>query len=164
MKARRFAFLGLCVALSMILSYIESLIPPLVAVPGVKVGLPNLIVTFMLYRFGFKETAAVSLIRVVLVSILFGSVVSMIYSLVGAALSLAGMILLQKSEKFSIVTVSVVGGVLHNIGQIITAVLIMETAQLIYYLPVLLISGSIAGMVIGLTASLIVKRMESVKI
>lgn len=164
MKARRIAFLGLCVALSMILSYFESLIPPLVAVPGVKVGLPNLVMIFMLYKIGPKETVAVSLVRVVLVSILFGSVVSMIYSLVGAALSLTGMILLKKTGKFSTMTVSVVGGVLHNIGQIITAMVIMETSQIVFYLPVLLISGSIAGVVIGLTASLIVKRMERVKL
>lgn len=164
MKARRIAFLGLCVALSMILSYFESLIPPLVAVPGVKVGLPNLVMIFMLYKIGPKETVAVSLVRVVLVSILFGSVVSMIYSLVGAGLSLTGMILLKKSGKFSILTVSVVGGVLHNIGQVITAMAIMETSQIIYYLPVLLISGTIAGVVIGLTASLIVKRMERIKL
>ena len=164
MKARRIAFLGLCVALSMILSYFESLIPPLVAVPGVKVGLPNLVMIFMLYKIGPKETVAVSLVRVVLVSILFGSVVSMIYSVVGAALSLTGMILLKKTEKFSTMTVSVVGGVLHNVGQIITAMVIMETSQIIYYLPVLLISGTIAGVVIGLTASLIVKRMERIKL
>lgn len=164
MKARRIAFLGLCVALSMILSYFESLIPPLVAVPGVKVGLPNLVMIFMLYKIGPKETVAVSLVRVVLVSILFGSVVSMIYSLVGAALSLTGMILLKKTGKFSTMTVSVVGGVLHNIGQIITAMVIMETSQIVFYLPVLLISGTIAGVVIGLTASLIVKRMERIKL
>ena len=164
MKARRIAFLGLCVALSMILSYFESLIPPLVAVPGVKVGLPNLVMIFMLYKIGPKETVAVSLVRVVLVSILFGSVVSMIYSLVGAILSLTGMILLKKTGKFSTLTVSVVGGVLHNIGQVITAMAIMETSQIIYYLPVLLISGTIAGVVIGLTASLIVKRMERIKL
>lgn len=164
MKARRIAFLGLCVALSMILSYFESLIPPLVAVPGVKVGLPNLVMIFMLYKIGPKETVAVSLVRVVLVSILFGSVVSMIYSLVGAILSLTGMILLKKTGKFSTLTVSVVGGVLHNIGQILTAMAIMETSQIIYYLPVLLISGTIAGVVIGLTASLIVKRMERIKL
>ena len=156
--------MGLCVALSMILSYFESLIPHLVAVPGVKVVLPNLVMIFMLYKIGAKETVAVSIVRVVLVSILFGSVVSMIYSLVGAALSLTGMILLKKTGKFSTMTVSVVGGVLHNIGQIITAMVIMETSQIVFYLPVLLISGTIAGVVIGLTASLIVKRMERVKL
>lgn len=151
----------------MILSYVESLVPPLVAVPGVKVGFANLVTIFMLYKVSAKETIAVSLIRVVLVSILFGrfgSVLSMIYSLVGAALSLAGMIVLKKTKWFSTVAVSVVGGVLHNVGQIIMAIIIMETSQIIYYLPVLLISGTIAGVLIGVGAALIVKRLERVKL
>lgn len=164
MKAKKIAFLGLCVALSMILSYFESMIPPLVAVPGVKVGFANLVTIFMLYKVTAKETVAVTIIRVVLVSILFGTVLSMIYSLVGAALSLIGMILLKKSGLFSTVTVSVAGGVLHNIGQIITAIVIMETSQIVFYLPVLLVSGTIAGVVIGLAASLIVKRLDKLKI
>jgi heptaprenyl diphosphate synthase len=164
MKPRKVAFLGLCIALSMILSYVESLVPPLVAVPGVKVGFANLVTIFMLYKVSAKETIAVSLIRVVLVSILFGSVLSMIYSLVGAALSLAGMIVLKKTKWFSTVAVSVVGGVLHNVGQIIMAIIIMETSQIIYYLPVLLISGTIAGVLIGVGAALIVKRLERVKL
>lgn len=164
MKAKKIAFLGLCVALSMILSYFESMIPPLVAVPGVKVGFANLVTIFMLYKVTAKETVAVTIIRVVLVSILFGTVLSMIYSLVGAALSLIGMILLKKSGLFSAVTVSVAGGVLHNIGQIITAIVIMETSQIVFYLPVLLVSGTIAGVVIGLAASLIVKRLDKLKI
>lgn len=163
MKAKKVAFLGLCIALSMILSYFESLIPPLVAVPGVKVGFANLVTIFMLYKISTKETVAVSFIRVVLVSILFGTVLSMIYSLVGAALSLLGMVLMKKSKLFSTVTVSVAGGVLHNIGQIITAIVIMETSQIIFYLPVLLISGTIAGVVIGIAASLIVQRLDKLK-
>lgn len=162
MKTRKVAFLGLCIALSMILSYVESLIPPLVAVPGVKVGLPNLVIIFMLYKVSVKETVAVSIIRVVLVSILFGNVLSMVYSLAGAALSLLGMILMKKW--FSKIAVSVAGGVLHNIGQIITAIIVMETSQIIFYLPVLLISGTIAGVLIGVGASLIVKRLERVKL
>ena len=93
MKPKKVAFLGLCVALSMILSYFESLVPPLVAVPGVKMGFANLVTIFMLYKFSAKETVAVTIIRVVLVSILFGTVLSMVYSLAGAALSLIGMIL-----------------------------------------------------------------------
>ena len=99
MKTKKVAFLSMCIALSMILSYFESLIPPLVAVPGVKIGLPNLVMVFMLYKIGWKETAVVSIIRVILVGILFGTPLSMIYSLVGAALSLIGMILLKKIIK-----------------------------------------------------------------
>ena len=163
MKTKKVATLGLCIALSMVLSFIESQIPPLVAVPGVKVGLPNLVMVFMLYKIGWKETAIVSLIRVVLVSMVFGSVVSMAYGLVGATLSLIGMILLKKTKLFSTIAVSVAGGVLHNIGQIAVACVVMGTAQIVYYLPVLLISGTIAGVVIGFVAGLLVKKLDKLK-
>ncbi|MBQ8259428.1 MAG: Gx transporter family protein [Clostridia bacterium] len=164
MKTKRVAFLGMCIALSMILSYFESLVPPLMAVPGVKVGLPNLVMVFMLYKIGWKETAIVSILRVILVGILFGTPLSMIYSLVGATLSLIGMILLKKTNLFAPVTVSVVGGILHNVGQIATACFVMDTAQIAYYLPVLLISGTAAGVVIGIVAALILKRLEKMKL
>lgn len=164
MKTRRVAFLGMCIALSMILSYFESLVPPLMAVPGVKVGLPNLVMVFMLYKIGGKETAIVSILRVILVGILFGTPLSMIYSLVGATLSLIGMILLKKTNLFAPVTVSVVGGILHNVGQIATACFVMDTAQIAYYLPVLLITGTIAGVIIGIVAALILKRLDKMKL
>ena len=164
MKTKKVAFLGMCVALSMILSFVESQIPPLVAVPGVKVGLPNIVMVFMLYKIGAKETAIVSIIRVILVGFLFGTPLSMIYSLVGAALSLIGMIILKKTNLFAPVTVSVVGGILHNVGQIATACFVMDTAEIAYYLPVLLITGTIAGVVIGFVAGLVLKRLEKMKL
>ena len=164
MKTKKVAFLSMCIALSMILSYFESLIPPLVAVPGVKVGLPNIVMVFMLYKIGAKETAIVSIIRVILVGLLFGSPLSMIYSLAGAALSLIGMIILKKTNLFAPVTVSVVGGILHNIGQIATACFVMDTAEIVYYLPVLLITGTIAGIIIGYVAGLILKRLDKMKL
>lgn len=164
MKPKRVAFLGLCVALSMILSYFEGLVPPLVAVPGIKIGFANLVAVFMLYRVSSKETVAVSMIRVILVNVLFGTAMTLIFSLAGAACSLVGMILLKKSEKFTPVAVSVVGGVLHNIGQILTAMILLETSQIIFYLPVLLISGTVAGVVIGIIAAVIAKRLEFIKL
>ena len=164
MKTKKVAFLSMCIALSMILSYFESLIPPLVAVPGVKIGLPNLVMVFMLYKIGWKETAIVSIIRVILVGILFGTPLSMIYSLAGATLSLIGMILMKKTNLFAPVTVSVVGGILHNVGQIATACFVMDTAQIAYYLPVLLITGTVAGIIIGYVAALILKRLEKMKL
>ena len=164
MKTKKVAFLSMCIALSMILSFVESQIPPLVAVPGVKVGLPNIVMVFMLYKIGAKETAIVSIIRVILVGFLFGTPLSMIYSLVGATLSLIGMIILKKTNLFAPITVSVVGGILHNVGQILTACLVMETAEIAYYLPVLFISGTIAGIVIGYVAGLILKRLEKMKL
>ena len=160
---RRVAFLGLFIALAMILSYVESLIPPLVAIQGVKIGLPNLVIMFMLYRIGSREAITVSLIRVVLVTLLFSSAMSMAYGLAGAALSLSGMMLLKKTNLFSCITVSVVGGVLHNIGQIAVAILITGTKQLVLYLPVLLISGVIAGVAIGICAGLLIKRFEKLR-
>ena len=164
MKTKKVAFLGMCIALSMILSFVESQIPPLTAVPGVKMGLPNIVMVFMLYKVGAKDTAIVSILRVILVGILFGTPLSMIYSLAGAALSLIGMILLKKTNLFAPVTVSVAGGILHNIGQIATACIVMETAQIAYYLPVLFISGTVAGILIGLTAAMILKRLDKMKL
>lgn len=163
MKTKKVAFLGLTIALSMILSFVESQIPPLVAIPGVKAGLANIVMVFMLYRVSVKETAIVSLVRVILVSLLFGSVMSLAYSLVGAALSLIGMALIKKTGLFSPIAVSVIGGILHNIGQIAVACFVTETAQIVYYLPVLLISGTIAGVIIGIAAGIVVKRTEKVK-
>lgn len=164
MKTKKVAFLGITIALSMILSFVESQIPPLVAVPGVKAGLANIVTVFMLYRVSIKETASVSLIRVILSSLLFGSVMSMAYGFAGAVLSLIGMALLKKSGLFSPIAVSVAGGVLHNIGQIAVAIFVTETAEIAYYLPVLLISGTLAGIVIGAAAGIIVKRTEKLKL
>ena len=144
----------------MILSFIESQIPAFVAVPGVKVGLANIAVVFALYKLGWKEAVAISLVRVVLVSMLFGSLASMFYSLAGAVLSLIGMGLLKMSGKFTEIAVSVTGGILHNIGQIAMACLILETDVLRYYLPFLLLSGTVAGVVIGVISAIMVKRIH----
>ena len=160
MKAKKTAFLGLAIALAMILSFVESQIPALVAMPGIKVGLPNLVMVFLLYRVGWKETIVVSIIRIFLTSLLFGNMQTLTFSIAGAVLSLAGMILLKKTNWFSCITVSIVGGLLHNIGQIIAACLWTQTAQIAFYLPVLLVSGTVAGTVIGIASDIIVKRSE----
>ena len=160
MKAKKIAFLGLAIALAMILSFVESQIPPLAAMPGVKVGLPNLVMVFLLYRVGWKETVTVSIIRIFLTSLLFGNLQVLTFSIAGAMLSLSSMIVLKKTGWFSCITVSIVGGLFHNIGQIIAACLWTQTAQVAFYLPVLLVSGTIAGTVIGLASGIIVKRSE----
>ena len=164
MKTKKVAFLGLFISLAMILSYVESQIPPLAAVPGVKIGLPNIVMVLLLYKIGAKETVIVSLIRIFLVSLLFGNVQTMTFSIAGAVLSLAGMILLKKTNWFSCITVSIVGGILHNVGQIIAACFWTNTAEIAYYLPVLLVSGIIAGAVIGIVAGIHVKRLEKWKL
>lgn len=160
MKKSRVAFLGLFTAFAMILSFVESQIPTFVAIPGIKLGLPNIAIIIILYRFGWKEASIISLLRVILTSLLFGTVLSMLYSIVGAVLSLVAMILLKKF--LSTVTISVIGGVCHNIGQILVAILVTETQQLLYYLPVLIISGVIAGIVVGIIAALSVKKIEKI--
>ena len=160
MKTRKLTTLALTTAVAMVLSFVESQIPAFVAIPGVKIGLANIAVVFALYKMGWKEAVLISLVRVLMISILFGSVASLMYSLAGAILSLLGMGLLKKIDKFSEVAVSVCGGVLHNIGQIIMASIILETAALRYYLPVLMLSGIMAGVVIGIVAGIMVKRIK----
>ena len=157
---KRLATLSILVSVAMILSYIESLVPPLVAVPGVKLGLSNIATVFALYTLGAPAAVAVSLVRVFLSSLLFGSFVSLIYSLFGAALALAFMILLKRLSVFSSVGVSVAGGVAHNAGQIIAACIVMENAAISLYLPPLVVSGTVAGVAIGVAAGILVKKTE----
>lgn len=157
-KTKRLVLLAMLIAVAMILSYVESLLPS-VGIPGVKMGLANIAVIFALFRFGWKEAAALSLVRVVLVSLLFGSVGAMLYSLAGAVLSLAVMALLRRIDRFSTVGISVAGGVAHNAGQILMAMLILQTKQLLGYLPVLAVSGIAGGVLTGLAAALLIRRI-----
>lgn len=162
-KTKRLVLLAMLTAVAMILSYVESLLPS-VGIPGVKMGLANIAVIFALFRFGWKEAAALSLVRVVLVSLLFGSVGAMLYSLAGAVLSLAVMALLRRIDRFSTVGISVAGGVAHNAGQILMAMLILQTKQLLGYLPVLAVSGIAGGVLTGLAAALLIRRIPIVSL
>lgn len=152
--------MALTISLAMILSFVESQIPAFVAVPGVKMGLANIAVVFSLYKLGWKEAAVISLVRVFLVSMLFGSVASLMYSAAGAVLSFSGMLIMRSTKLFSCTAVSVAGGVLHNVGQILMACLVLETGKLSYYLPPLLISGVLAGIVIGVVSAILIKRIN----
>ncbi len=160
MDTRKTVHMGMLVALAMILSFIESQIPAFVAIPGIKVGLANLAVIFALYRFGFREALAVSVIRVVLGSLLFGSVLSLVYSLSGALISLAGMALLLKLSFFGTMGISVCGALLHNLGQIAVAWIILRTQAVAYYLPFLLISAVAGGIVTGLAATFLIGHTD----
>ena len=160
MKASKLTLLALSVSLAMILSFIESQIPTFVPIPGVKVGLANIAVVFALYKMDWKNAAIVSLVRVLLIGILFGNAVSLAYSAAGAVLSLIFMIVLKKTDLFSHIAVSVVGGVVHNLGQIGKACILMGTDILRYYAPFLVLSGTIAGIVIGIIAAILVKRIN----
>ena len=159
-NTKKLTTMAIMVSFALILSFIESRIPAFVAIPGVKVGLANIAVIFTLYKMGVKEAAAISVVRILLVSMLFGSPVSLIYSLAGAALSFAVMLLLKEFTPLTEVAVSVSGGVMHNIGQIIAASIVMDTNIVVYYLPFLVSSGTIAGIVVGLTTAMLIKRVK----
>ena len=159
-NGKNIARFGLLIALALVLSYLESLLPLSFGVPGVKLGLPNLVVIFALYRLSPKAAAVISLLRVLLVSVLFGSVLSLAYSAAGAVLSFLVMWVLKRSGKFGCTGVSVAGAVAHNAGQILTAAVLLETSRLTWYLPVLCVSGTAAGICIGLLAALLIKRIK----
>ena len=156
---RKAAYGGLFLALALVVSYIETLIPIHVGIPGVKIGLANGVIMVLLYMVSLRETFAVSLARIVLSGFMFGNLMMILYSLAGGMLSLTVMALLKKWGGFSPVGISVAGGVSHNIGQLIVAILVLETGRLAYYFPVLLVSGTIAGIAVGLLASEVIKRM-----
>ncbi len=158
-RVERIALLALTLSLAMLLSFIESQLPSFAAIPGIKVGLANIAVIFALYRFGAPSAIGVSLVRVILISLLFGNLLSMVYGLSGACLALLVMILLKKLVRLSPITVSVLGGVCHNIGQIAAACFILDTAKILYYLPFLILSGTIAGIAVGVASGILVKRL-----
>ena len=164
-KTKKIAFVGVLASLAMVLSYFELLLPPIYAgLPGIKMGLPNIVIIFALYRFGIKEAAAISFVRLICVSLLFGTVMTFSYSLAGAALSLLLMWLLKHLDLFSITGVSVVGGISHNIGQILVAILLLGRFEIGYYLIVLTVTGTVAGTLIGIAASYLLKLLKKVKV
>lgn len=163
MTGKQIAEYGLMVALAMVLSYVEYLIPFSFAVPGVKLGLANIVVVFALYRLGMTEALFISVIRVLLMTFMFGNAFALFYSLSGAVLSFAVMLLLLKTKRFSSIGVGIGGGVAHNIGQILCAMVLMGTKQIIYYLPVLFVSGTLAGIVIGVIAGVLTRRIRGNK-
>ena len=162
---KKLTLLGLLTAIALILSYVEAMLPPIfVAVPGIKMGLPNIAIIFVLYRFGLKEATAVSLVRLAAVALLFGNAMTLIYSLAGAVLSLTLMSLLKRSNLFSMIGVSIVGGVSHNLGQILVAMWLMETVEIGYYMIILTVTGTIAGILIGLAGSFVLKYLNKLNI
>ena len=159
-KNKTIAFMGLCTALALVLAYVEILVQPLVpSIPGIKMGLPNIIIIFLLYRRGAFSAICVSLLRIVIVNMLFGNIMAFMYSIAGGVLSTLVMILLRRLNLMSEVGVSVAGGVTHNAGQILMAMLLLETAELGYYLVVLTVTGTIAGILVGLCGSVLIKKI-----
>lgn len=152
MGNRKIAYAGLFAALAILMGYVEMMIPVPIPIPGVKLGLANVIILIMLYFMDAKSAFFVSLIRVLLSGLLFAGFAGLLYSLAGAMCSFGAMVLLKKSGKCSILGVSVMGGIFHNIGQVVVAALVVENVRMAYYLPFLLVSGVVTGLVIGIVA------------
>lgn len=158
MRTDRLAKMGLLLALGMILSYVEALFPIAPSMPGVKIGLANMLVVLLLYSYGWKYGTIYQLSRILLTAILFGNLFSCVYSLAGAALSMAVMIGLKKSDFLDIAGISMAGGIAHNTGQLIIAYFVVQNTAIGWYMPILLITGAVSGYVIGFISEILLKR------
>ena len=161
-STKKIALCGVLTALAMIFSYIESVIPIPIPVPGIKLGVANIAVITILYELGVKEAIVINLLRIALTALLFGNVNSFLFSISGAVLSLTIMIIMKRLDFFSCIGVSVCGGVMHNVGQIIAAVFIMGSEAIVLYLPVLIVSGVFTGVVIGVVSGIVAKHVKKV--
>lgn len=158
-SARKLSLLGLLLAFALILSYVEVLIPFSFGIPGVKLGLANAAVLLTLYLFGWREALLVSITRILLVALLFGSAMSFVFALFGGSLSLLAMCLLKSTGKLHVISISAIGGVTHNLGQLLAAALFISNLKLFYYFPVLLFSGLLTGLLIGIIAGELLLRI-----
>ena len=158
----RVAYFGVFTALALIFSYIETLVPISFGIPGVKLGLANLIIVIALYKIPLREVYVLSIVRVLLSGVLFGNYFSIAYSLAGGLLSLTVMALLKKGGGFSVIGISIAGGVCHNIGQLVVAMIVVETFAMSYYMPVLLVAGLITGFLIGVVADQVLRRISDI--
>lgn len=156
-------YFGMFTALALIFSYVESLIPFHIGIPGVKLGLANLVIVIAMYKMDKKQVYLLSVTRVVLAGFMFGNLFSIVYSLAGSLLSLTVMYGLKRKGTFSIMGISMAGGVFHNIGQLIVAMIVLESLNLVYYASVLLISGLLTGIVIGIISDEIMKRVKKIR-
>ncbi len=161
-KAESVALYGMMVALAFTFSYLESLLPFNFGIPGVKLGLANLVVVTALYIMDWKSALTIAVIRIVLAGLTFGNTYSLMYSLAGGLLSFCIMALVKRT-KLSVIGVSILGGVTHNIGQLLVAAAVMGTSKIVYYLPVLLAAGAVTGLLIGIAAKLITDRINKIK-
>jgi heptaprenyl diphosphate synthase len=160
MKSKKAAGYGLLIALAFILSYIESLFVLPIPIYGIKLGLANIVVLAALYMMGVKEAFTLSLVRIILVGFTFGNLSTIMYSMAGGLLSFGMMTAFKKSKWFGMVGVSVIGGVSHNIGQIIVAVFVVENLTMLYYLPFIIVAGVVSGILIGILGALCVTRLR----
>ena len=162
-STKRITYTGMFVAIAMVFSYLESMIPVNIAVPGIKLGLANMVTIVVMYRLRISDAWIVSLVRVVLSSLLFGNMTVMVYSMAGSMLSRLVMTLCRKKDLFGLLGTSILGGVSHNAGQIAMAALLMKSGNIMLYMPVLCISGTIAGVCIGLAGAVLVRKLPSIE-
>jgi heptaprenyl diphosphate synthase len=162
-KTTKITFLGLFTAVALVLSFLETLIPNMVPIPGFKIGLANFAVLLALYLFGFKEAVIVDLARIILASLLFGSFFSFWYALSGAACALIIEMIIKKTDKFSPIGVSVFGAVFHNIGQFIVAVILIKSLGILYYLPFTLLFCVLSGALNGYLVLILKDRLKFLK-
>ncbi len=158
-RSKQISLYGMLLALSMVLSYIEAMLPINLGIPGVKVGFPNIVTVIGLYTIGPIPIMLISFARILLVAMTFGNAMTIAYSLAGFFLSFGGMLLLKKLG-LSKTAVSISGGVLHNLGQLGVAIVLLQSPQLMYYFPVLLLAGIVAGALIGLMAGILIVRLD----
>lgn len=163
MPTKKIAFLGVMTTLALVLSYVESLVPVFAGIPGVKLGLANLAAVFVLYRMSLKDALLVSVMRILLAGFMFGNMMSILFSLAGSVLSLLTMYLLKKCGGFSVIGVSIAGACMHNAGQLCVAAFVVQTSSLVYYFPLLMISGIITGLLIGIAAHLILHYIPDIR-
>lgn len=152
--------IALMATLALIFSYIEAIIPYNPGIPGIKLGIANIVSVVALYKFGWKEAASVNAIRIIIAGFLFNGLFGALYSLAGATVSLIGMVLLKRTDKFSVTGVSMAGGVLHNLGQLLVAAALIEDLHIFFYFPVLLFSGIASGIAIGVAAQSILRVLK----
>lgn len=158
------AVFGVFTSLALILSYVELLIPINFGIPGMKLGLANLLVVILLYKGCPRDALLLSVIRILLSGLIFGNMFSIFYSLGGGLLSLAVMVFLKKTGQFTVAGISIGGGASHNVGRLLVAMFVVQTYQVGYYLPVLLIAGVITGAVIGILSAEVLKRTQSIRL
>ncbi len=159
-ETKKIAYLGMLIALAFVFSYVEFLLPINIGIPGAKPGFANIVVVTTLYTLGTAYAITLSIVRVIMVAFTFGNVNAMMYSIAGAILSFVVMYIAKKVKIFDTKGVSILGGIFHNVGQIIVAMFIVESTNLVYYLPFLIVTGIVTGVLIGFISEMVIKRIK----
>lgn len=159
LTVRKMAILALFIALAILMGYVESLLPLNFGIPGIKIGLCNIVILSVLLQYSWKEALMVSIARILVIGFLFGNLFSILYSLSGAVLSIAVMSLLLRSRRFGLLGISAAGGCMHNIGQLLTAKAVLPGLPLLWYTPVLILAGLATGALVAIVVYEISRRI-----